>query len=62
MPSYEQNSCICGYHLYQSIWTAGIGECLVCEGDPMNSSDGYVVAVLKDDVVGRPSLPFKLFK
>jgi len=53
MPSY---SCIRGYHLYQSIWNAGIGECLVCEREQMNSSDRYVVAVLKNDVIGRPSL------
>jgi len=33
------------------MWTAGIGEFLVCEREPMNSSDRYAVAVLKDDVV-----------
>ena len=49
--SHEEDSCICGYHLYQSIWTAVVGESLVCEKEPLNSSDRYAVAVLKDDVV-----------
>jgi len=59
MPSYEQDSCIHGYHLYQSIWTAGIGKFLTCEREPMNSCDRYAVAVLKDDVV-VDHLPRKL--
>jgi len=50
---------MCGYHLYQSTWTAGIGKSLVCEREPINSSDRYEVAVLKDDVVVS-HLPRKL--
>ena len=49
--AYEEDSCIRGYHLYQAIWTAVVGECLVCQREPLNSSDRYAVAVLKDDVV-----------
>ena len=48
---YEEESCICGCHLYQSIWTAEVGESLICEREPFKSSDRYVVAVLKDNVV-----------
>ena len=49
--AYEEDSCIRGYHLYQAIWTAVVGECLVCQREPLNSSDRYAMAVMKDDVV-----------
>ena len=48
--SYEEASCIRRYHLYQSILTAVVGESLVCEREPSNSSDRYAMAVLKNDV------------
>ena len=50
MDSYEQDSCIRGCHIYQNIWTAEVDEHFVCEREPLNSSDKYVVAVLKDNV------------
>ena len=52
--AYEEDSCIRGYHLYQAIWTAVVGECLVCQRKPLNSSDRYAVAVLKDECCCRP--------
>ena len=51
MDSYEQDSCIRGYHIYQSIWSAEVDERFVCEKEPLNPSDRYAVAVLKDNVV-----------
>ena len=51
MDSYEQDSCIHGYHIYQNIWTAKVNEHFVCEREPLNSSNRYVVAVLKDNVI-----------
>ena len=51
MDSYEQDSCIRGYHIYQNIWTAEVNEHFVYEWEPLNSSGRYVVAVLKDNVV-----------
>ena len=51
MDSYEQDSCIRGYHIYQNIWNAEVDDHFVCEREPLNSSDRYVVAILKDDVV-----------
>ena len=51
MDSYEQDSCIPGYHIYQNIWTAEVDEHSVCERELLNSSDRYAVAVLKDNVI-----------
>ena len=51
MDSYEQDSCIHGYRIYQNIWTAEVDEHFVYEREPLNSSDRYVVAVLKDDII-----------
>ena len=36
--AYEEDGCIRGYHLYQAIWIAVVGECLVCQREPLNSS------------------------
>ena len=47
----EQDSCIRGYHICQSIWTAEVDEHFVCERELLNSSDRYAVAVLKNDMV-----------
>ena len=51
MDSYEHDSCIRGYHIYQNIWNAEVDEHFICEREPLNPSDRYAVAVLKDDVV-----------
>ena len=51
MAVFEKHSVIRGHHLYQRIWTPEIGEYLVCEREPTNSIDRYVVAVVKDDVI-----------
>ena len=48
---YKEESFICGYHLYQNIWTTEIGGSIVCQMEPSNSSDRYVTVVLKDNVV-----------
>ena len=48
MDYYEQDSCIHCYHIYQNIWSAEVDEHFVYEREPLNSSDRYVVAVLKD--------------
>ena len=37
--------CVRGYHVYQRIWTAAVGEVLHCEREPTNSGDRYAVAV-----------------
>ena len=47
-------SCVRGYHAYQNVWDAAIGEILTCEMEPSNSQDHYAVAVKKEDsIVGQ---------
>ena len=57
----ERESCIRGYHVYQSSWEATIGETLGCRREPTNEIDRYSVAVIKSGaVVGH--LPRKISK
>lgn len=44
----EINSCVRGYHVYQSIWTPVVGEGLDCVREPTNDIDRYAVMVVKD--------------
>ena len=55
-------SSVRGYHEYQRIWTATVGEELQCEKErPRNPRDLYAVVVKKDDIiVGH--LPRKISK
>ena len=46
--SYDEDSCIRGYYLYQSIWTAV--ESLVCEREPLNSSGRYAAVELPNSL------------
>jgi len=53
------HSCIRGYHVYNAIWTASVGEELPCRREVTNAIDQYAVAVVKDSqVVGH--LPLKI--
>ena len=47
MEIFERELCVRGYHVYQRIWTAAVGEVLHCEQEPTNSRDRYAVAVKK---------------
>ena len=49
--TFDKECSICGYHIYQTIWAATIGEELLCEREPHNASDRYAVAVVKDTAV-----------
>ena len=43
-----------GYHEYQSVWAAPIGEMLICEREVGNFRDTFAVAIKKDgEVVGH---------
>ena len=48
-------SCVRGYHEYQRIWMAAVGEELWCERErPQNPMDPYAVVVTKDGItVGK---------
>ena len=39
-----------GYHAYQGIWDADLGEQLPCQREPMNTKDPFAVAVVKSQV------------
>ena len=36
---YERACCVRGYHVYQDIWEAAVGEVLECEREPRNVKD-----------------------
>ena len=47
--SYVVEAMIHGYHEYQSIWEAEVGENLTCIREPGNVGDPYAVAVTKPE-------------
>ena len=52
--SYEFDSFIRGYHVYQHIWTPVEGETYSCPHEPRNEQDCNAVAVMYEDrVVGH---------
>ena len=51
METCERSCCVRGYHVYQDIWSASVGEVLPCEREPANSTGRYAVAVTKDGVI-----------
>ena len=34
--SFSIEVMVCGYHVYEDIWEAALGEELCCEGEPVN--------------------------
>ena len=61
MEEREMPYCVRGYHINSAIWTAAIGEELVCSREPTNATDGYAVTVEKDGtIIGH--LPRKISK
>ena len=59
--SYEFDSFIRGYHVYQHIWTPVEGETYSCTREPGNEQDCNAVAVMYEDrVVGH--IPLVLSK
>ena len=54
MEELSRLSCVRGYHVYQDVWDAAIGEILTCEREPSNSQVRYAVAVKKEgSIVGH---------
>ena len=49
--SFTRVAMVRGYHIYNSIWEAYIGEELLCQRDEENRHDLYAVAVLKSTTV-----------
>ena len=56
---YQRACCVHGCHVYDGIWEVAIGEVLICEREPQNTADRYVVAVKRSgSVIGH--LPKKM--
>ena len=57
---FRMDSCVRGYHVYDEIWTAVLGEVLITERELHNVADCYAVAVKKHagETVGH--LPKKI--
>ena len=61
MEEFERPCYIRGYHIYQEVWTAAVGEELVCEREPHNSHHCYSVALKRMEII-IGHLPRKLSK
>ena len=54
METFVMEVCVRGYHVYNAIWEAAVGDELVCRRERSNRVDRYAVAVVKaDTVVGQ---------
>ena len=51
MTEWEVDSCVHGYHVYEGIWAAALGEQIGCVREPLNAMDRYAVALKKDGAV-----------
>jgi len=51
MDTFEIDCCVQGYHVYQRLWTATVGENLSCRWEPTNENDRYAVEVTKEYAV-----------
>jgi len=50
---------LCGYHVYQPLWTDDI---LTCRREPTNVRDKYALPVIEDDgIVGYITWKFLMF-
>ena len=47
MVAYEMESWVCAYHVYEDLWDVSIREDILCEREPFNDEDRYVVVVRK---------------
>ena len=56
----HQDSCIRGYHVYNEIWTAVLGEVLLTQRELHNVTDRYAVAVKKHSGETVGHLPRKI--
>ena len=59
---WEIESCVCGYNIYQSVWTPTLDDELICVRDPFNSIVKFVVTVKNDDTAVGHSRAWALAK
>ena len=51
MESFSIDSCVRGYHVYNDIWEASVGEELSCQCEDGNSADPFAVAIKRSGVI-----------
>ena len=51
METFQVDSCIQGYHVFESIWNPTTGEELNCVRERTNTEDPYAVAVIRRSAV-----------
>ena len=51
METFESESCVRGYHIYQELWEAAVGEDLECQRESGNTADAYAVSVLREGTI-----------
>ena len=51
MTEWEVDSCVHGYHVYEGIWAAALGEQIGCIREHLNAMDRYAVSLKKDGAV-----------
>ena len=49
MASFSVEAMVRGYHVYQDIWTAVVGEDFPCKKEAGNTFDPFAVAVMRGD-------------
>ena len=51
MASFSVEAMVRGYHIYEDIWTAVVGEEFLCKREISNTFDPFTVAVMRGDTV-----------
>ena len=51
MERFSIDSCVRGYHVYNDIWEASVGEELPCHRKDGNPTDPYAVAIKRSGVI-----------
>ena len=51
MKSFSTDSCVRGYHVYNDIWEASVGEELSCQCEDGKSADHFAVAIKRSGVI-----------
>ena len=51
METFEEDSCIRGYHIYKEQWEAAIGKELQDQCEHENAADMYAVVVIQERTV-----------
>ena len=51
MEAFEVESCVCGHHVFCSIWSPRIGKQLTCKRELSNAQDVYAVSAVHEGII-----------